>query len=158
MANDINIFANLIGRGKPKVSDGSDGEKDEDATAEEAALEDDDGAESGGGDDDASDGSAESDDEQAAYARGRAAERARISTILSHASVGPHNIAQAAQIATATDLSPGAAASVLGAASQEGSLSARLARHDTALVPAGDGGQTKELSLKERAESRRKKR
>ncbi|MEM9369550.1 MAG: hypothetical protein AAGA26_00200 [Pseudomonadota bacterium] len=167
MAREAISFANLMGRGRPKANDEGDGDAENDTAAEDTAADDDEAsaddqtdgaAESDDGGDEAADGAGESDEEQAAYARGRAAERARIAAILSHASVGPHNIAQAAQIATGTDLSPEQAAKVLGAASPGGSLGARLAAHDTALAPAGDGGRANSPSLKERAESKRNNR
>lgn len=134
-------FAHLIG-GKARA----EAEDDEDHKATTEGAQDDDATE----DQDAEDEAAQGDeDEDAGQDTARAAvlaERHRIAGIL--AAACPATIAQAAQIATQTDLTVSQAKAILGSAPQaaQGGLGALMAgRTRKPLAPAGDTASGNDL-------------
>lgn len=155
-------FANLFpggrsksaGRVDPKAQEDEDEEEtsaQEDEEEEEAsAQEEDEDEEASAQEDDEEDKEAQEDDEEdedkaAAQLRGRRAERRRIASILSSDAVHPGNMAQAAELACGTDLSPKQAIAVLKTAPKPigSSLAAAMAGRGPKPITTPAGGPAK---------------
>lgn len=112
---------------------------DDQAEGDGAPDEGDDDKAMDGDDDDAEDGG-----DQAAFARGRAAERKRIGAILSGDGVTASTFGLAAELAINSDIGPKAAAAAIKAAPQgdSGGLGRRMGA-DPSLSAGGGGGASK---------------
>lgn len=144
-------FANLLGGRRAMDKDEPEGEyedKEEGAETEEeeTSAEGDEMP----GEETPAEGEGEETDEEAKAAKGGkpatvaaavAAERQRIGAILSSSSVGPHNLAMAAELACNTGLSAAEAERILKAAPRGGGLHEAMAGRDKRPGAGGAGGQ-----------------